>query len=153
MGITFHATVKKDHSKNATGIQVPAEVIAELGGKKKPAVKVNLNGYTYRSTIAVMGGEFLIPLSQAHREASGLNPDDSVEVTLELDLEPRTVEIPEDLKAALLAQQGALAAFEGLAPSRSKEHIRQVNDAKTAETRNRRISAILAGFAAKGEES
>ncbi|KGE20267.1 YdeI/OmpD-associated family protein [Paenibacillus wynnii] len=146
MAETFSTNIMKVHNKNATGIPVPAEVITSLSGSKKPSVKVSFNGYTYRSTVAVMGGEFLIPLSQSNREAAGVEPGDAVEVTLELDLEPRTVEIPDDLRVALSAQEGALEAFGALAPSKSKECIRQVNDAKTPETRNRRISAILAAL-------
>jgi hypothetical protein len=146
MGITFSTTIMQGESKNTTGISVPAEVMASLGGSKKPSVKVCLNGYTYNSTIAVMGGKFLIPLSQAHRESSGLSGGDQVEVTLELDLEPRTIEVPDDLKAALSVQKGAIEAFEALAFSKRKELVRQVNDAKTQETRDRRISGIVANL-------
>jgi hypothetical protein len=146
MGITFSTTIMQGESKNTAGISVPAEVMASLGGSKKPSVKVSLNGYTYRSTIAVMGGKFLIPLSQDHRESSGLSGGDQVEVTLELDLEPRTVEVPDDLRTALSVQQGAIEAFEALAFSKRKELVRQVNDAKTQETRDRRISGIVANL-------
>jgi hypothetical protein len=144
MGITFSTTILQGESKNTAGISVPAEVMVSLGGSKKPSVKVSLNGYTYRSTIAVMGGKFLIPLSQAHRESSGLSGGDQVEVTLELDLEPRTVEVPDDLRTALDVQKGAIEAFEALAFSKRKELVRQVNDAKTQETRDRRVLGIVA---------
>ncbi len=144
MGVKFTTNIAKDQTLNATGISVPADLIAELGAGKKPKVTVSLNGYTYRSTVAVMGGLFMLPLSQAHRAAAGLKPGDKVEVTLELDLESRKVEIPEDLKAALSAQAGALAAFEKLSDSRRKEFVRQVEEAKTQETRDRRIVGIVA---------
>lgn len=127
-----------------TGIEVPPQCIAALGSSKKPAVKISLAGYTYRSTVAVMGGKFMIPLSAAHREASGLKAGDKVEVTLELDMEPRTVEMPEDLAAALSKKAGRRATFEALAFSKRKEFIRQVNEAKTQETRERRIAKIVA---------
>ncbi len=127
-----------------TGIEVPPTSIAALGSSKKPAVKVSLAGYTYRSTVAVMGGKFMIPLSAAHREASGLQAGDKVEVTLELDAEPRTVDVPGDLANALSQQAGALAAFEALAFSKRKEFVRQVNEAKAQETRERRIAKIVA---------
>jgi antitoxin component of MazEF toxin-antitoxin module len=143
MGETFNTTVMKAEGKNATGLSIPPEVIAALGKSKKPSVKVSLNGYTYRSTVAVMGNEFLIPLNAAHREAAGLQAGDPIEVTLELDLEPRTVEIPDDLKAALSARVGALEAYEASAYSKRKEFVRQVEDAKTQETRERRISGIV----------
>ena len=130
-----------------TGIEVPSESIAALGTKKTPAVKVNLPGYSYRSTVAVMGGKFMIPLSAAHRTAAGLKAGDPVEVTLELDLEPRTVEIPDDLAAALAQKSGATAAFDALAPSKRKEFVRQVVEAKAQETRERRIAKIVAELA------
>ena len=126
-----------------TGIEAPPEAIAGLGTKKNPAVKVHLPGYSYRSTVAVMGGKFMIPLSAAHRTAAGLQAGDQVEVTLELDLEPRTVAIPEDLAAALAEKTGATAAFDALAPSKRKECVRQVVEAKSQETRTRRIIKIV----------
>ena len=127
-----------------TGIQAPPEAMAALGSSNKPAVKVSISGYTYRSTVAVMSGKFMIPLSAAHREASGIKAGDKVEVTLELDVEPRTVDVPEDLAAALSNKPGARAAFDALAFSKRKEFARQVNDAKTQETRERRIAKIVA---------
>jgi hypothetical protein len=146
MGVSFSTTITKSGSINATGITVPAEVMSALSTSKKPSVKVSLNGYTYSSTVAVMSGAFMIPLSQAHREASGLNGGDQVEVTLELDLEPRTVEIPADLLSAMSAKEGAAKVFEALAFSKRKELVRQVNDAKTQETRDRRITGIVANL-------
>src|SRR5258707_6347291 len=104
MGEKFKTTIKKDQSLNATGIQVPAEVITALGAGKIPKVKVSVNGYTYRSIVAVMDGLFMLPLSQEHRAASGIKPGDTVEVVLEVDPESRKVPIPDDLKAALSAQ-------------------------------------------------
>ena len=127
-----------------TGIQVPPEALAALGSSKKPAVKISISGYTYRSTVAVMGGKFMIPFSAAHREASGIKVGDKVEITLELDVEPRTVGVPEDLAAALSNQSGAKIVFDALAFSKRKEFVREVNDAKTQETRERRIAKIVA---------
>lgn len=144
MGGTFTTTILKAEGINATGIRVPAEVIAELGTQKRPKVKITLNGYTYRSTVAAYGDVFMLPLSQEHREATGVEAGDQVEVTLELDLEPRTVEVPEDLRAALSAKTGALEAFEALSFTKRKEFVRQVNEAKAQETRTRRISNIVA---------
>ncbi len=120
MKTTFATTVLKDQEKSATGLQVPAETIAVLGNGKKPAVKVTLNGYSYRTTVAVMGGAFMIPLSAEHRNAAGVQAGDAVEVTLKLDTEPRTVEVPADLAAALADQPVATAAFEALSYSARK---------------------------------
>jgi hypothetical protein len=143
MGVTFMTTIMKSQSKNATGIPVPPEVMTALGNQKKYSVVVSLNGFTYRSTVSFYSGEFLLPLSAAHREAAGVGAGEQVEVTLELDLEPRTVEVPDDLRIALSAQTGANEAFDALSYSKRKEFVRQVNDAKTQETRDRRISGIV----------
>jgi hypothetical protein len=140
---TFITTVEKDDTVNATGLRVPAEVVAALGKGKKPPVKVSLNGYTYRTTVAVLGGAFLLSLSQENREAAGVKPGDRVEVILELDTEPRTVEVPDDLAAALLEKPGATAVFDALNYSTRKEYVRQVESAKAQETRERRIAGIV----------
>jgi len=105
---------------------------------------VTVAGYPYRNTVAVMGGVYMISLSKANREAAGVKAGDQVEVTLELDVEPRTVAVPDDLAAALLAKSGATAAFEALAFSKRKEFVRQVEEAKAQETRERRIAGIVA---------
>jgi hypothetical protein len=144
MAITYTTTIQKAEGLNATGLQVPSEVIAALGTQKRPRVKVSLNGYTYRSTVAPYGDVFMLPLSQEHRAAAGVTAGDEVEVTIELDLEPRTVEVPDDLRAALSEKPGATEAFEALAFSRRKEFVRQVEEAKAQETRQRRIAKIVA---------
>ena len=147
MGETFTTAVLKDSEKDATGIEIPEEVIAALGKGKKPPVKVTLNGYTYRTTVAVMGGKFLIPLNAERRNAAGVQGGDVVDVTIELDTEPRTVEVPDDLAQAL-SDAGVKAAFDALAYSARKEHVRQVESAKALETRNRRIAKIVANLSA-----
>lgn len=130
---------------NNTGIEVPEHNIKELSSGKKPAVKVNLSGYVYSSTVAVMSGKFMIPLSAAHRKASGLNAGDEITVTLELETEARTVDVPVDLASAL-EKLSAKVAFDKLAPSKRKEFVRQLEDAKTVETRERRLAKILEGL-------
>jgi len=142
MAITFKTTIKQEG--NNTGIEVPPDVIAALGTSKKPAVVVTVAGYTYRNTVAVMGSAYMISFSKAHREASGLKGGDAVEVTLELDTAPRTVEVPDDLAAALAEKSGAREKFDALAPSRKKEFVRQVVEAKAEDTRQRRIAKIVA---------
>lgn len=142
METTFTTTVFQEPGMNATGLVVPEEAVAALGKGKRPPVKVTLCGYTYPSTVAVMGGRSVLPLAQEHRNAAGVQAGDEVEVTLVLDDAPRTVAVPEDLAAALEAA-GVTAAFEAAAPSRRKEFVRQVESAKAAETRTRRITAIV----------
>ena len=128
---------------NNTGIQVPEDVIERLGSSKRPLVRVTLNDdYSYRSAVAVMGDKYMISFSKAHRNAAGVQGGDEVDITLELDLAPRTVEIPQDLKAALM-HANALETFEKSAPSMKKEYVRQVEEAKKQETRERRIVKII----------
>lgn len=130
---------------NNTGIPVPADVVEGLGGGKRAAVVVTVNGYTYRSTLAVMGGRHLIPFSSDKRAASGIGGGDAITVDLELDTAPRTVDVPEDLAVALSAA-GARAAFDALSPSARKAHVTSVETAKAAETRTRRIEAIASAL-------
>jgi hypothetical protein len=127
---------------NNTGIEVPPEVVEELGAGKRPAVTVVVNGYEYASTIAVMGGRYLIPFSSDKRSATGLGGGDAIDVELTVDTSPRTVELPHDLAAALDAA-GRRSAFDALAPSGRKAHVVSVESAKAAETRSRRIEAIV----------
>lgn len=141
--VTFKTTILKAGDKNATGIRVPDEIIEALGVGKKPPVAVTINGYTYRTTVAVMGGAYMLSLSAEHRGAANVQGGDEIEVTLALDTAPRVVEVPGDLAAAL-AEAGARAAFDALNTSTRKEYARQVNDAKAAETRARRIAGIVA---------
>lgn len=127
---------------NNTGIEVPLEVLDALGGGKRPAVTVVVNGFEYRSTVGVMGGVFLIPFSSDKRAASAIAGGDALVVDLELDTAPRTIEVPEDLASALDAA-GARPAFDALAPSARKAHVTNVESAKAAETRARRVAAVV----------
>ena len=145
MPATFSTDVRQEEGMNATGLQVPADVVTALNSGKRPKVIVTVNGYTYRSTVAAYGDVFMLPLSKEHREAAGVQAGDEVQVTLALDTEPRTVEVPEDLAAAL-DEGGVTADFDALAPSRRKEHVRQVTSAKAVETRQRRIAKIIAAL-------
>lgn len=143
MSVTFTTILIQAEGKNATGISVPPDAVAALGSSKKPPVKVNINSYRYRSTIAAYGDVFMLPVSAEHRTAAGLKAGDEINVTFELDTEPRTVEVPEDLATALAEKAGAREAFDNLAPSKRKEHVRQVTSAKAEETRQRRITTIV----------
>lgn len=128
---------------NNTGIPVPEDVLASLGGGKRPLVVVTVERYTYRGAVGSMAGKPMVALSAEQRAAAGVRGGDEVDVALRLDLEPRTVQLPADLRAALV-EAGALDAFEAAAPSRKKEDVRQVEAAKAPETRQRRIEKIVA---------
>ena len=148
MSVTFNGTVLKDQTVNATGIQVPEDVVTALGKGRNPKVKVTLQhegheSYSYRGIVQTSSGRFMLSLSAENREAAGLHSGDPVQVTLELDTEPRTVDVPDDLKAALSAKAGALEQFEALSYSKRKEFVRQVEEARAQETRNRRIANIV----------
>jgi hypothetical protein len=127
-----------------TGIEVPADVVAALDAGKRPPVVVTVNGYQYRSTVAPMGGKYLLPFSADRREESGIQGGDAINVELTLDTAPRTVDIPDDLQSALNSSAAAAAAWDKLSYTHKKEHVRSVLDAKKAETRARRIAAVLA---------
>jgi Bacteriocin-protection, YdeI or OmpD-Associated/Domain of unknown function (DUF1905) len=135
----FRTTIVQS-GKNTTGIQVPDEVVESLGSGKRPAVRVTVNGYSYRSTVASMGGVFMVSLSAEHRAGAGVGGGDEVEVDLELDSAPREVTMPPELVAALDAEPAARATFDGLSYSNKSWHVLQVTGAKTEETRQRRIA-------------
>jgi len=132
---------------NNTGIEVPPEVVEALGAGRRPPVVVTVNGYEYRSTVAVMGGRFLIPFSSDKRAATGIGGGDAITVELDVDTAPRTVELPDDFAAALDAVPGAREAYERLAPSHKKAHVTAIEGAKAAETRQRRIAKAVEALA------
>ena len=125
--------------KNAAGFRVPPEVVEALGKGKRPPVVVTINGYSYRNTVAVYGDEFLIGVAQEHRAPAGVKPGDEIEVDLVLDTAPREVEIPADFAAALEAAPEAKRFFEGLSYSNKRRYTLSIEDAKSDETRKRRI--------------
>ena len=129
--------------KTATGIEVPAEVVTGLGTSKRPAVQVTINGHTYASTVAVMGGRFMLPVSAENRAGAGIEAGDEIDVELVLDTAPRQVTVPEDLATALTSEPAAKSFFEGLSYSQQRWFVLNVEGAKTAETRQRRIDKSL----------
>jgi hypothetical protein len=131
---------------NNTGIVVPDDVVERLGAGRRPAVVVNVNGFEYRSTIGVMGGKHLISISAAVRKQTRLNGGDPVHVTLTLANTPREVNVPDDLAAALSTDPAAGAFFAKLSNSLQRYHADNVNAAKTAETRQRRIDKAISLF-------
>lgn len=144
---TFTATLLRGDTKNTLGLVIPAEVVERLGRGKRPAVRVTIQGYTYASTIASMGGQFLIGVAAEHRASLDLEGRADVEVTLTVDDTPRDTPVPADLRAALEAAS-AWERFQALAPSRRKEAVRQVEEAKSADTRARRIAKIVGDMTA-----
>ena len=129
--------------KTATGIQIPNEVIESLGSSKRPPVRITINGQTYRSTVAVMGGEFMVGVSAENREKTGVAGGDEVDVDIELDIEPREVTVPADFAKALKGSAVAKKRFDGLSHSRKQSFVSGIEGAKTEETRERRIRKAM----------
>jgi Bacteriocin-protection, YdeI or OmpD-Associated/Domain of unknown function (DUF1905) len=139
----FRTTIERS-GKTTTGIRIPEAVVEALGAGKRPAVTVTIKGYTYRSTVAVMGGAYMVGVSAAHRVGAGVSGGDEVDVDLELDTAPREVAVPADFAAALDAEPAARRTFDGLSYSNRSWHVLQVEGARTDETRQRRIARSVA---------
>ncbi|WP_231444147.1 YdeI/OmpD-associated family protein [Brevibacterium zhoupengii] len=138
--VTFSTTLLQ--LGNNVGIEVPEDIVLGFGVGKRVPVVVTIAGYSYPSTTAVMGGKFLLPLAKEHREASGVSGGETHEVTLTHDTSSRETPVPDDLAEAL-GSAGVREVFDGLAPSKRKEHVRQVESSKAEATRERRIAKIV----------
>ena len=141
----FHTTIVRG-DKTATGIRVRDEVVEGLGAGKRPAVTITINSFTYRSTIAVMGGEYWVGVSAENRAGTGVEGGDEVDVEIELDTAPRVVTVPGDLAAALDAEPAARRTFDGLSYSNKSWHVLSIEGARTDETRQRRIVKSVAAL-------
>lgn len=140
-------TVIQQEGKTALGFVVPAEVVEALNAGKRPPVRVTINGYTYRNTVAVLGGQYMIGVSSEHRGPAGVSGGETVEVDLELDTTPRVIDVPGDLAAALDAQPAARTTFDSLSYSNKSWHVLQATGTKNPETRARRIQKSVAALA------
>jgi hypothetical protein len=132
-------TTLLQNDKTATGMRVPDDIVEALGQGKRPPVRVTINGYTYRSTVAVMGGDYMLGVSAENRAGAGVKGGDEIDVDLELDTAPREVSVPADFAAALDAVPDAKRTFDGLSYSNKSWHVLQIEGAKSDETRQRRI--------------
>ena len=141
----FRGTVELG-GKTATGIEVPADVVEALGSGKRPAVRATINDYTYRSSVASMGGRYLLSVSAEVRDRAGVSAGDVVDVEVELDTEVREVAVPADLAQALDADEQAKAFFAGLSYSNRLRHVLAIEGAKAPQTRQRRIDKAVAQF-------
>jgi len=141
--VKFRAELERA-GKSATGITVPAEVIDALGGGRRPAVTVTLNGHSYRTTVGAMGGVAKIPVSAAVRDAAGVSAGDILDVEVIADTAPRTVEVPGDLAAALAQNPEARAFFDQLSYSRQHAYVTWMEQAKQPATRTRRVEQTVA---------
>ena len=138
---TFRATVVP--AGNATGAEVPVEVVEALGQGKRPLVSITINGHSWRSRIASKGGRYLVGISAANRTAAGIAEGDEISVRLELDTEPRDVDEPPDLASALDADPTIRAAFDRLPFGLRRKHVNDIEAAKAEQTRQRRIRRLV----------
>jgi antitoxin component of MazEF toxin-antitoxin module len=129
--------------KTAAGVEVPAKVVAALGSSKRPPVRATINGFTYRTSIASMGGKFMMGIPPEFREGAGVAAGDTVDIDLELDNEPRVVAVPPDLAAALARDPAAKKFFEGLNYSNQRRVVTPIETIKSAEARQRRIEKTV----------
>jgi hypothetical protein len=145
--VRFRTTILQS-GKTAMGFEVPPDVVDALGSGRRPKVLVAINGYTYRNSVAVLGGRYMIGVSSEHRGPARVAAGDAVDVELELDTAPREITVPDDLAAALDAQPAARRTFDGLSYSNKSWHTLQIEAAKAPETRARRIEKSVAALAA-----
>jgi Bacteriocin-protection, YdeI or OmpD-Associated/Domain of unknown function (DUF1905) len=136
--------VLQTNSKTATGIEVPDDVVTALGSGKRPKILVTIRNYTYRTTVGVVSGRSMIPVSADVRAQAGVIAGDDLTVDVELDDQPRVVEVPADLAAALDADPRARQAFDALSYSHQRAHVLAVEGAKKPETRQRRVERAVA---------
>jgi hypothetical protein len=132
--------------KSAAGIEVPPEVVSALGQSKRPPVRVTINGYTYRSTVAVLGGRFMVGVSNEVRANAGVAAGDEVAIEMELDTAPREVAVPAELVRELAHDAAANQAFEALSYSRKRLITDPIANAKTAETRHRNVAKAMSSL-------
>ena len=136
-------TLVRLEGKTATGLEVPPAVVEALGAGKRAKVVVTINGYSYRSSVAPYSGVYMLPLAAEHRNGAGVAAGDVIDVDLAVDTEVRAVVAPADLAAALDADAAARKAFDALSYSNQRRHVLSVEDAKTPETRARRVAKVL----------
>jgi hypothetical protein len=126
-----------------TGFQIPDAFVAELGGGGRPKVATTVNGFTFRSSIAKMGGSYWLGVSADRRAEGGLEGGRTYDLDIELDAAPRVIETPDDLRAALDAEPAARDAWQKLSYSHQRRHVEAINAAKAPETRARRIAKAV----------
>ncbi|HEY6074625.1 MAG TPA: YdeI/OmpD-associated family protein [Anaerolineales bacterium] len=140
--LRFKALIQSS-GKTAAGMQIPPEVVEALGAGKRPPVRVTINGFTYRSSIAVMNGVYMLGVSNEVREKAGVSAGEKVDVELELDTQPREISLPHDFAAALSRDAKARQFFEGLSYSNKRRIVEPIGAAKAPETRQRRIEKAI----------
>jgi hypothetical protein len=135
--------------KTAAGVEVPEKIVLGLGSTKRPLVKVTINGYTYRSAIAPMGGTYMLGVSNEVRQNTGVAAGDTIDVDVVLDTEKRDVEVPPELAKALARDPRAKKYFENLSYSRKYALAAPIAGGKTVQTRERNLAKAMQELKAK----
>jgi hypothetical protein len=129
--------------KTAAGFEVPANIVERLGAGKHPPVRVTINGHTYRTSVGTVGGRFMVGVSAENRKSAGVVGGGEADIGIELDSQPREVVVPPDFKKALDRELAAKRFFDGLSYSQRRWFVMGIEEAKTAETRLRRIDKAV----------
>jgi Bacteriocin-protection, YdeI or OmpD-Associated/Domain of unknown function (DUF1905) len=129
--------------KTAAGFKVPANIVESLGSGKRPPVRVTINGHTYRTSVGIVGGRFMVGVSAENRKSAGVVGGGETDIDIELDSQPREVVLPPDFKKALDQEPAARQFFDGLSYSQRRWFVMGIEEAKTAETRLRRIDKAV----------
>ena len=148
----FSALLIEDDNTTATTLKIPFDVHAEWGRKGRVPVRATLNGFPIRSSIFCYSGIYFLVINKQMREGTGLKAGDSVDVIMEIDLEPRVVQVPADLQTALKTNDPARTYWEKLSYTHQREYVAYITEAKRAETRTRRIEKTLLMLAAGTRE-
>ncbi len=133
--------LEKHPTLEATGIKIPFDVEEVFGAKRVP-VKAEINGAVYRGSIVRMSGQYMLGIPKAFREEAGIAAGDNIVVTIEKDGDPRVIDTPVDMAAAI-KDAGLTTVWDNLSYSHKREHVRAVEEAKKAETRTRRIEKAI----------
>lgn len=133
----------RDAGGGGAAFDVPAPAAAALGERKRPPVTVTIHNHTFRTTVAVYGGQPMIGVNRQHRAAAGVGVGDTFDVVVALDEEPRVVEVPADLADALGRDAGARAAFDRMSYTHRREYVEWIADAKRPATRARRVAETV----------
>jgi hypothetical protein len=133
----------RDAGGGGAVFDLPARAAAALGERRRPPVTVTIGDYTFRTTVAVYGGQPMIGVNKGHRAAAGIGVGDTFDVLVALDEAPRVVEVPTDLAQALAADGAAQVAFDKLSYTHRREYVEWIAEAKRPATRARRVAETV----------
>jgi hypothetical protein len=139
----FRAELRSAGDSGGAGFDVPLDVAAALSDAKRPPVTVTINGFEFRTRLAVYGGQPMVGVSKANRAGAGIDIGDAVDVLIAVDTAPREIAVPPDLAEALAEEPAAAGTFDRLSFSHRREYVQWITEAKRPETRARRVADAL----------